>query len=113
MTTQNAPRQCLLLALICSGWLSSRPAVSAVPPGGSTAAGGTTNGAVTVKRLNGTFTVSAFEVNNGRSEAIGLLTAKAIDATGRPVNLFTNALVKLPIPLNGALAGKADLLDRL
>lgn len=111
MRTQHVTGSSLLLAFLC--WLWSQPAASGVPPGSSTATGGTNNAVLNVKRLSGVFTVTAFENVNGASEAIGMLSARAIDGSGSLINLFTNASVRLPIPLNGALAGKANLLAKL
>jgi cytochrome c peroxidase len=75
--------------------------------------GGSTNDVLNLQRLRGVFTVTGFQVVNGNSEAVGSITAEAIDSAGVPVELVTNAPIRLPLPLNGALAGKASLLASL
>jgi cytochrome c peroxidase len=100
--TQGATRRCLLVTtLLCSGLLQ---------PNVSGAATGPSNAVVNLKRLNSVFTVTAFRVVNGVSEAVGMLTAEATDSAGVSVNLFTEAPVRVPMALKGSLAGKTNML---
>jgi cytochrome c peroxidase len=103
---QYVSRKCVMLALICGGWLW-------VPATGSTATITNSDAALHLKRLSGVFTVTGFQAVNGTSEAVGMLTAQATDSAGLSVDIIRNAAVRLPMPLNGALAGKASLLTSL
>jgi cytochrome c peroxidase len=102
LTKQDAVRGCLLAtALLCSGLLQPEAVAAATER---------SNALVNLERLNSVFTVTAFRVVNGVSEAVGMLTAEATDGAGVSVNLFTDAPVRVPMPLKGALAGQTNML---
>jgi hypothetical protein len=111
MITRYATRRCLLVTMsFCWGLFWCQPAASGGPTNGPTAKAGS-NAVLNLTRLKGDFTVTAFQVVNGVSEAVGMVTAEATDSTGASVDIFTNIPVRLPMPLNGPLTGKASLLS--
>jgi hypothetical protein len=83
---------CLLPALVCAAWLTSLSWVA-----GQAAS-------TTVDKLTGAFTITGFEVVNGVTEAVGVLDAD---------DLVTNANVRLPVVMAGALASRITLLASL
>ncbi len=105
MTKQNRTAKCLLIVCVCVGGLLMQPV--------STWAQASGNPALTLNKLQGVFTVTAFQVVNGVGEATGFLTAEATDMNGMAVDIFTNTPVRVPMPLNGPLTGKASLLSDL
>jgi hypothetical protein len=113
MITRYASRRCLLVTMsFCLGLLWCQRAASAGPAAASTAKG-VSNAVLNLTRLKGEFTVTAFQVVNGVSEAVGTVTAEATDSAGASVDIFTNIPVRLPMPLNGPLTGKASLLSSI
>jgi hypothetical protein len=99
MRTQYRIRRHLLVNLFCGLWLLALA-------GGSTAVGAV----LMVDQVNGSFTVTGFQVVDGVTEAVGYLTAEATDSEGQAIDVVTNSPVRLPVMLSGALAGKAALL---
>jgi hypothetical protein len=92
-------RRCLLLGLLCGGWLWSQPIAAEAQISSGNSRGGFSLGNVT-----GVFTVSDFRAVNGTSMAAGWLTAHVTDPTGtNEVGMFTNFPVRLPV--SGVLAG--------
>ncbi len=107
-------RGCLLVTLLCAGWQWSQPCALATEGSSSTATGaGGTNAVLNLNRLSGFFTVTDVQVVNGVTEASGFVTADATDSVGLSVNLFTNIPVKMPMPVDTPLGGKAGLIGKL
>ncbi len=108
MTTQHTTRRCLGVLLLCSAWFCCHWS------GYAQGIFGTTNNAtLNLARLSAAFTVTDIQVTNGMGEAVGILTVDATPAGGSGVNLSTNLLIHVPVPLDGALAGKAAVLGSL
>jgi cytochrome c peroxidase len=101
----NKTRSTLLLIAFCVGCLSWDAANAATESNSNTV--------VTVERLNGVFTVTAFQVVNGATEAFGLLTAHATASDGFSVDIVSNTPIRLPMPIDSPLAQKAGMLTAM
>jgi hypothetical protein len=104
-----ATRGCLLLTYLCAQGFWNQSAASAAQANEAVTVN-SSNGVLYVNQLRTTFTVNSFQVVNGVTEAVGVLSAQTSDGVGLSVDILTNTPVKMPVILSGALAGKESLL---
>ncbi len=107
MKLQCSTRKVLAAAFLCGAWLWGQPTEVWAQAGVS--GNGASQGAFTMGKLNGVFTVEDFQSANGVSVAAGWLTATVTDPYGtNQLGAFTNMAVRMPI--SGILSGDPIML---